>query len=263
MKKTTLAMICSVIVLVVILVIAKNVLVVDKGKRIEEIKQQGLQIATEQIRDALEEESDNSLAMDLSTESLDATYGLEEIDGDIYTVTTTYKYRYETSNVHMDIYYVCAVSGNLRTDETTVELLDYYTGEPEYVVSLEEIYQGISHLDWVSFESDEYGESLTIDTNPRDEEIANSWGDTFLDSNKWYIKEADELIIAVNSALGLPSSVRDNIMKIESGASAEYEYFEGYIGYDHLRVAYSFHPNRGLSVTYSLEKPLNIEIWND
>lgn len=227
---------------------------IDKEQRIQQIKDEGLVQAKEYIRKAVVEEIEDPEDALSTIDNIEVTYGLEITEENIYTVTATYKFRLELSNVHSDIYYICDIIGDLRTGDTEIKLLDYYTGDPEFVVNLKEIYDTCCSAEWATYKKDENSEKIVIDTNPTDEKIQSSFTATFVESRKWYNKETDVGIQAINRSLGLPADLRDRIVTIGATDPTVYEYFDGYVGYDRLRVAYDFHPNRGLEVQYLLEK---------
>lgn len=227
---------------------------VSEEQRIEEIKAEGLAQAKEYIREALLEELDDPEDALTKLDSINVSYGLEVIEENTYTITATYKYRLELSHVHADIYYICDVIGDLRTGETTTKLLDYYTSDPEIKVEPEKLFEMYCDPAWAEYKTSEYSDEIVIDTNPNDEKIQSSFTATFIESKKWYNQEADYAIQGINSALGLPSNLRDKIVLLEASDPSGYESFDGFIGYNHLYITYNFHPNRGLVVIYEFSK---------
>lgn len=86
---------------------------------------------------------------------------------------------------------------------------------------------------WADVASD--GSYLNIDDNP-------------YDFDDYYIEAADTAIQLINEAMGLPSSLYNDMIQTTWSMGKQQETYES-IG---IKVSWTYHPNKGLEVTYKL-----------
>ena len=99
-------------------------------------------------------------------------------------------------------------------------------------VDLEKLYDKYCNAYWADVASD--GSFLSIDDNPND-------------IDDYYIDEADDAIQAINRELGFSSSLWNDMCSTSANDGKQTQ------SNDDVIVSWKYHPDRGLSVTYTLK----------
>lgn len=151
-------------------------------------------------------------------------------------------------------------SGNFSEAVNSVQSVETAGSDPEAdtvhtdisdiaEIDLEMIYSLYCSEDWASVESN--GNELMIDTNPLDTHVEDSATVRYKNSSV-YDSAVFDSIKAINAHLELSPDLADRIADTCHADGAQYETVDKIDGKSDLRIAWSFHPNKGLVVKYQL-----------
>lgn len=233
----------------------------DSKDPLKDVKASTDEYVKNTISQVIATSNDTGLTEEQIMKTMVITYTNEQVDGDAYSYMATYRITLG-SRYH---YYEFDVSGILPTGKADVSLIRYYdessgsdtnyaTDTPAYnnntiQVDLEALFNQYCNEEWASL--NDYGKELKIDTNPSDIHVADDATVSYKRSSV-YDSDVHVAILSINDSLGLSMDLADRIVSVSHADGAQYETIYKIDGTNNLRIAWTFHPNKGLIVKYQL-----------